>query len=221
MNKVTNMAAIFDMDGVLFDSVVLNWRAINRVLEPYGAHVADDEIKRYLGRTLRDQVTILNETYGLALDYDSFNAATQTIKDRLFALLAPKEGVRKLLKALKSGSIPTAVATSMPRELTEQRLRNARILDCFDSLVTEHDVTKHKPDPEVFIKAAEALNTGVSRCIVFEDAPTGVAAAKAAGMKCIAVQTSYVAWQDLSDADLQVSSLTEVTVSQLAQLLAH
>lgn len=218
--KQSQVAAIFDMDGVLVDSVRLNWQAMNEVLVPYNVQVTDEEIKKYLGRTLKDQVGMLNVDYGLQLDYNQFNAATQQIKTQLFASIAPKDGVKELLQGLQQDGTPMAVATSMPRDLTEQRLRAAGILDYFDALVTEDDVERHKPDPEVFVKAAEKLGVAASSCVVFEDAPSGVTAAKAAEMKCVAVRTQYVEADHLKDADVRVATLAEITPSQLRELAA-
>ncbi|HUB93474.1 MAG TPA: HAD family phosphatase [Verrucomicrobiae bacterium] len=215
-----SLAVIFDMDGVLIDSVRLNWQAMNQVLVPYGVNVSDEAVKRYLGRTLKDQVTMLNQDYRLQLDYREFSEATQVIKRGLFALLEPKEGVKELLRQLKSAGIATAVATSMPRDMTEQRLQTAGIIDHFDVLVTEEDVAKHKPEPDVFVKAAELLAMPSSGCVVFEDAPAGLLAAKAAKIQCIAVQTPYVNASDLVQTDLQVATLKQVAISQLRQLVA-
>lgn len=214
----TRQAAIFDMDGVLIDSVRLNWQAMNNVLSDYNVQITDKDVKKYLGRTLRDQVAQLNADFGLHLNYDEFEEATRAIKVELFAKLSPKEGVVEILDLLRAQNTPTAVATSMPRELTEQRLRTAGILDYFDVVVTEEDVTKHKPDPEVFTKAAERLGATASQCVVFEDAPAGVEAAKAAGMKCVAVRTAYVPIEELGKADVKVNSLSQFDITEFDRL---
>lgn len=218
----TPFVAIFDMDGVLLDSPSLNWQAMNRILANYNVNIPTEDVNKYLGRTLHDQVTQFNSDFDLQLDYDEFKAATDDIKKELFASIAPKEGVVELLKNLKESGVPSAVATSMPRDLTEQRLRTAGLLDYFDVVVTEEDVTHHKPNPEVFQKAAEQLGATSSHCVVFEDAPSGIQAARSADMACVAIETPYVSMESLSAADMSVNSLANITIAQIEQLItAH
>ena len=214
-------AAIFDMDGVLVDTVALNWQANNQALAPYGIHVEDSQLKRYVGRTLKDQVQQLSTDYGVQLDYETFNTEATVIKFRLMAHLTPKEGVIDLLQLLKSQGIPLGVATSNSRENTEHRLGGAGLLDFFDVVVTEDDVTTHKPDPEVYLKTAELLGVKPDDCLVFEDAPSGVASAKAAYMGCIAVRTTQVKDADIASADKIVDSLAEVDQSVIDEIFTR
>jgi HAD superfamily hydrolase (TIGR01509 family) len=216
-----DIAAIFDMDGVLVDSVGLNWQAMNQALAPYKVTVGDAEIARYLGRTLEDQVTQLNSDYHLNLDYKEFEATTNQIKTELFTELRPKEGVRKLLDILRGARVPMAVATSMPRVLTLHRLATIDILTYFDVVVTAEDVTAHKPNPEVYQRAATLLGIDASQCVAFEDAPAGNRAAKAARMRCIAIATPYVLRDQLEEADLITASIGTVDLRTISSLLMN
>lgn len=217
---MSELAVIFDMDGVLIDSVGLNWRAMNQVLgDDYGIHVDDTDIQSYLGKTLRDQVSQLNATYGVSIDYDSFLKATDTAKEELFASIRPKDGVVSLLQTLRGDNFPMGVGTSMPRDSTEQRLKTAGIFEYFEVIITEDDVMRHKPDPEVYLKTAESLGVDAAHCIVFEDAPNGLEAAERAGMKCVAVRTVYVPDTYLARANLVVSSLNDINIKQLYGLI--
>lgn len=206
------------MDGVLIDAVGLNWQAHNEILDGYGVHIGNDELSRYAGRPLATQIALLNETYGLTLDPKAFDARARVIKQRLFARIGAKPGASALLAALRAENIPCVVGTSMPRDLTMERLRSAGILGAFDALVTEDDVTAHKPHPDVYLAAARAAGMPPGRCVVFEDAPSGVAAARAAGTKIVAVRTSYVRPGELGALDLLVDSLEQVSVQQLRAL---
>jgi HAD superfamily hydrolase (TIGR01509 family) len=217
---IMEQAVIFDMDGVLVDTVSLNWRAINQTLEPYGIHVNDEELYRYVGRPLKDQLAQLSQEYGVELDYDYIESNSTQIKKELMKNLAPKPGVVELLEKLKENHIPIAVATSNSREVTIERLTTSGILHYFDILVTEDDVTRHKPDPEVFEKAAQEMGVLSVNCLVFEDAPSGLVAAKSANMKCIAVETPFVRAEDIQMADKIVSSLVQVDVSVIGEVLA-
>lgn len=214
-----SLAVIFDMDGVLVDSVALNWRAINQALAPYDVHVDDDHIAHYLGKTLRDQLAQLNKEYDLTLEFDTFEAAVVAAKFALFATLDAKEGVTQLVDMLRRAAVPYIVATSSTTSLAKERLGLAGLLDYFPRLITADHVTKHKPDPAVYLEAAKALSVEPKRCIVFEDAPAGLRAAKAAGMKCIAVSSPYVDVKQLEQADMVVTSLNAVDTGTIQALL--
>jgi HAD superfamily hydrolase (TIGR01549 family) len=216
-----NIAVIFDMDGVLVDSVALNWRAINQALAPHEARVDDDHIAHYLGKTLRDQMVQLNKEYSLTLEFDSFEAAVVKAKVELSASLDAKEGAKPLVDMLQGVGVPYIVATSSTTTLANERLELAGLLDYFPQLVTADHVTKHKPDPAVYLEAAKDLGMQPKQCLVFEDAPAGVQAAKAAGMKCIAISSPYVDVQQLEQADMVVKSMKEVDMHTIQALLEN
>lgn len=214
------LAAIFDMDGVLIDSVTLNWQAYNQVLESsYGIRVPDEALSVYVGRTLPDQIALLSKHYHIDIDTENFTRDTDIIKQQLFANLQPKPGVINLLKSLKAASIPRAVGTSMTLDTTKSRLTTAGLWQYFDAFVTEEDVERHKPHPDVFLRAAEKLHMNAASCVVFEDAPAGVEAAKSGGMQCIAVVTSIVDQRLLAKADRIVNTLTQVDIPSLRLLI--
>lgn len=95
----------------------------------------------------------------------------------------------------------------MPKDLTLERLKTANLLQFFNHVITADDVSAHKPEPEVYLKASAILKVNPSQCVVFEDAPAGVSSAKAAGMYCIAVESPYVPNDLLSHADHVIKSL--------------
>ncbi len=221
MQESPTFAAIFDMDGVLIDSVVLNWHAYNQVLErQYGFRVLDEEISNYVGRTLLDQISLLNNHYHVKIDDKQFIHDTDIVKKQLFATIQPKPGVITLLRSLMNAGIPRAVGTSMSLETTKARLTTAGLWQYFDAFVTEENVQHHKPHPDVFLRAAEKLHMDYADCVVFEDAPTGIEAARNGGMKCIAVVTPIVDRQKLAKADRIVDSLTQVNVPSLRSLVS-
>jgi beta-phosphoglucomutase len=128
------------------------------------------------------------------------------------------DGAVELIDALAAAGFRLAVGSSGPPEnvaLTLERLARAAR---FGALVTGRDVTRGKPDPQVFLIAAERLGATPARCIVVEDAPVGVAAAHAAGMASVAL-VGTVAAERLAGADLVVRSLRELDAPRLAALL--
>jgi HAD superfamily hydrolase (TIGR01509 family) len=217
MNK-PDFAIIFDMDGVLIDSVRLHWQAMNQALAKYNIHIDDDQLRNYIGQSVINQLNQISEKFATPLDSTAIIAEIDPIKAELQRGIQPKEGVVDLLNLLRTNGVAIAVGTSSSRAATQQKLTDAGILDFFQALVTEDDVTAHKPDPMVYLTAAEALGFVPEKCIVFEDAPSGIIAAKRAGMRCIAVQTAYTLPEDLRDADASVVSLADVTIETLESL---
>ena len=217
MNR--EFAVIFDIDGVLIDSVEINWQAYNQVLEEYNCHIKEQEIHNYVGMSLKDQVKLLNHKQKINIDYEEFEHKTNRIKDLLFQNTQPKEGAVKLLEELEGANIAIAAGTSLPREIAHERLFQAHILKYFDICVVEEDVELHKPYPDVYLLASEKLGVHPDRCIVIEASPAGIQAAKQAHMKCIAVKTPYVAKNMLDNADKLVTSLENLSLKYLSNII--
>ncbi|RMD79641.1 MAG: HAD family hydrolase, partial [Lentisphaerae bacterium] len=121
--------------------------------------------------------------------------------------IEPLPGVVTLLQTLQSHGIPPAIGTSTPAANLECILEITGLAPYFAARVCSEDVTRGKPDPEVFLQAARRLGADPTRCVVFEDAPVGITAAKAAGMHCVAVATTR-APEQLRQADLVLPDLT-------------
>jgi beta-phosphoglucomutase-like phosphatase (HAD superfamily) len=211
-------AVIFDMDGVLIDSVGLNWQAYNQILARYGCHVAQKDIHKYMGRSLDDQIALLDKNLNLSLNTNQFKNDSSKIKKLLFREIIPKEGVLSLLCALRDASVPVALATSASYALAKEYLSRAKLWDYFSVRIAAEDVVSHKPNPEVYTRAANRLGIDPGRCIVIEDAPAGIAAARSAGMQCIAVSTPYVSSGQLSGANLVIDSVTFLNLQLLQEL---
>ena len=131
----------------------------------------------------------------------------EAARGRLIAL----PGVLDLVDWLAARGIPRAIVTSTPRANLDLILADLKLKERFDALVAEEDATLGKPDPEGFLVAASRLGAPPDRCVVIEDAPAGLKAAKAGGMRAIGVTTTHPA-HDLTDADLVVDSLADAAV---------
>ncbi|MFO0887005.1 MAG: HAD family phosphatase [Candidatus Saccharimonadales bacterium] len=224
MNKVlgklvSNFAVIFDMDGVLIDSVKYHWQAMNQVLAKYNIHIEDSERRHYIGQSVIHQLNQISEKFQTTLNIDTIIEELKPIKEDLQKGIQPKEGVEQLIGLLHENGIPIAIGTSSTTADTERKLTDAGIFHNFETLVTHDDITKHKPDPTVYLAAAKKLHIQPSQCIVIEDAPSGIEAAKRAGMKCIAITAVYTTDDDLNGADIIVHSLLEVDLKLLDNLL--
>jgi len=214
------MTAIFDMDGVLIDTVSRHWNAYNEILEEmYGVRVDDTEIANLIGMSLPEQLPILKKKFNIKIDADKFVPLANERKEQAMDGIEPKPGVVKLLRSLKDQGIKSGVGTSTSRITAIERLKNIGIYDCFSVVIGEEDVTHHKPDPEVYNLVAQKLDADPKATVVFEDAPSGIEAAISAGMKSVGICTTYTTREKLSRADLVVNSLEEVTLETIQMLL--
>jgi sugar-phosphatase len=196
-------AILFDLDGVLVDStpcVTRIWGAWAREygLDPdYVVHAAHGQRTIETVRKVAPQLDAQHET-------DKIEGREIEDTDGLRVLPGGKE----LLAALPPDRY--TIVTSGTRRLATKRLRVAG-LPVPENMITADDVTKGKPDPEPYLAGARALHRESRKCLVFEDAPSGIRAAKAAGMTVIAVSNTYPA-EELPEADLVIESLEGVSV---------
>lgn len=182
-------AVIFDMDGLMFDTERLSIVYWKEALAEQGFVMTDAHASRIRGRNEEAIRQVEQELYGPALDYPRALAAQRARMDRVDAegLLRIKPGLPQLLDWLGRQGIPCAVASSSRRASVEGHLRTAGILHSFNAIVTGDQVTRSKPDPEIFEKAAEALGMPPGRCLVLEDSPNGVRAGAAGGFVTVMV----------------------------------
>jgi HAD superfamily hydrolase (TIGR01509 family) len=204
-------AILFDLDGLMFDSEPHSLASWEAVLEERGVQLDQLTIDSILGRridatarTLIDKYHLPDTVQGLA------DAKTEYQIAHLDGNVKPMPGLIELLDEIDRRGLPKAIASSGIRRYVEAVLRVNGLLDRFSVIITGDQVTHGKPAPDVFLAAARALNIDPPGCLVLEDAPAGVQAAKAAGMTCFAVPDRSVARLDLSQADKIVASLHDV-----------
>lgn len=192
---------IFDMDGVLLDSMHSHADAWIQVSREWGVHVSRDDIYEIEGANHVQGLQWLFQRAGRDLapeHYDPILARKVEIFSSI-AHIRPFEGISSCLEELKM-SFNLAVVTGSER-VTVTRLLSEFFPDTFDVVVCGDDVLKGKPFPDPYLKAVEMLGVSKEECIVIENAPMGVEAAKSAGLFCIGVPT-YVAADKLSKADI-------------------
>jgi len=217
---------IFDVDGVIADTEGVNARAsIAMFAELFGlTGVVRADFEKGLGRGAAAYVRAAAEIHGFNMTDAQVEAATRMRQEKFLAILAeeplgPFEGVLELMRAaMARADFRVAVATSGTRRKSEAVLKSAGVPYRELTFITGSDVTKKKPDPELFLTAAKCAGVEPENCVVIEDAPDGVAAAKAAGAKCIAVTNSTAA-DKLAAADLVVDSLAGLTVDRVRRLV--
>lgn len=187
-------AVIFDCDGTLVDSMPAHFDAWCEALAVYGAGgiFKEDVFFAMGGMPTRDIVVELNSEYNLKLDPDAVALSKRDAFLRKLHLVEFIDEVAEFAKSLR-GRLPIAVASGGSRHVVEKTLRLLECSDWFDEVVTADDVENGKPSPDIFLKAAKLLGIAPERCLVIEDAPPGVEAAQAAGMRVITVPMTLVA----------------------------
>jgi beta-phosphoglucomutase family hydrolase len=208
---LSSRAVLFDLDGVLVDSRAQHLAAWERLAAAHGLTVPEGYFRATFG--LRNDAILVPLAPGADPRELERLAAEKEATFRSLATdaIEPLPGARELVTFLREQAIGAAVVTSTPRENLEMILQAIRLAGAFGVLVTAEDVARGKPDPEGFLLAARRLVVQPEACVVIEDAPAGLEAAKAAGMRAVGVTTTHPA-PDLGAADLVVESLAEEAV---------
>jgi len=202
-------AFIFDMDGTVIDSTGLDYEAWQKAMREYDAELPYEDYIAKLGAK------------GSEIAKDYLDVSDEEIeqlvsrREEYFKQLVNERGLRLLphveqtLQELRNYHLKTALATGANQEKLEFIFDKLPIRQYFDVFVTADDVTQGKPDPEVFLLAAQKLGVEPANCVVMEDATNGLEAAKRGGMRCIALTTTRGADQ-LQGADLIINSYQEL-----------
>ena len=212
-------AVIFDVDGVLIDSYAPHFQSWQRMFGEIGGEFTDEEFRRTFGRTNRD---IFAELYPGQMDEEQSrrlgDRKEELYREIIRETFVPLPGVVALIDALDVAGFKLAVGSSGPPPNVALTLEKLGRADRFSAAVTGADVTRGKPDPQVFLIAADRLGVPPHRCAVIEDAPPGVEAANRAGMTSIAVLGTATR-ENLAHAKLVVDSLKELTPQRIANLI--
>jgi beta-phosphoglucomutase family hydrolase len=186
-------AAIFDMDGVLIDSGAHHRHAWRALLAELGTEPAHPEHWRLtIGRPSEEAIPLLLGRRVSGAEARRLARRKRDLyQERAQTGMEPVPGVPEFLHALERQHVPSAVGTSASRWDAERLLDDLGLLRFFDVVVTADDVMLGKPDPEVWAQAARRLRVTPAHCVVFEDAPVGIQAARAAGMRAIGVTTAH------------------------------
>lgn len=179
-------AVIFDMDGVLIDARDWHFEALNEALAMFGYKISiEDHVGTYDGLPTRDKLNLLSETE--ALPRSLHNLINKVKQERTLRIASqkcyPQAHHLILLSALKRHGLKIGLATNSIRATTEAMLTSAGLIDFFDVVVTNQDVTHAKPNPEIYLSAMNKLEVTYNETLVVEDNPHGIAAATASGAR--------------------------------------
>jgi len=201
-------AVVFDLDGVLLDSEPLHFRAASRVFDRAGKVLTQETYRQFIGCGALETWTAWKARHDLEssvaeLIAEDEKARLNEIERGVDAIPAAIE----LARRLAGGAMPLAIASSSTPETIDAELRALGIGDVFKLRASGEHVARSKPAPDVYLRAAELLGVSAKSCLAIEDSPVGVAAAKAAGMTCVAVPTTWTRQGDFSQADVVLESL--------------
>jgi beta-phosphoglucomutase len=214
------VGVIFDMDGVLVDSYQAHFESWRMIAAEEGLTITEKQFAATFGRTSREIIAAwwgqgLTDEQIRALD-DRKEAAYRQILANDFPAMP---GVKELLERLHAAGMALAIGSSGPPQNIEVILDHLQARSIFQAVVSGADVTRGKPDPQVFLKAAQRLGIPPDRCVVVEDAPLGVDAAHGAGAAAIGFASTGRTRESLAKAELVVDSLGEITPEEVRRLV--
>lgn len=201
-------AVVFDMDGLLLDSEEAWHQAERDLLAAHGAVLTEADRIASVGRSVDDVILWYAERVGVGPERapELRDELMRLVRDR-YAEISPMPGARELIRRLR-GRVQLGLASNTDRPLVDHALAATGLRDAFDVVVTADDVAAAKPAPDLYLLACERLGVRPDEAVALEDSETGVRAAKAAGMTCIAIP--QVEGLDVSAADRIVDSLEQL-----------
>lgn len=204
-------AVIFDMDGVLVDSEPAYFEAVNEVLLPTGKQIDWEQYQQQLGTSITTTWQGVVKMLRLEADPEAFKEQYNRVL--LEALARPRPllpGVKALIAGLRQRGAAIGLATSSRQAWVEAVLSAVGLpLDTFDAVVWRQMAERSKPAPDLYLKAAELVGVSPELCVAIEDTPSGIAAAKAAGMYAVQVRAASTAFPPIEQADLVLDSLED------------
>lgn len=209
-------AVLFDFDGVIANTMNYHIHAWQKVFDEYKVEIIPEDIFLLEGRIAEDICRLLTKKKGLSLDDAMVKQITKQ-KRAIYNQITKATvypSIRTLLEYLQTNSLKKALVTGSIIKNILPVVGND-FLQNFDVIITGDRVTHTKPHPEPYLTAAEKLAVKPEECIVIENAPSGITAAKEAGMFCIAVKTTIQNEQYLKDADLIVEDVSQIPIDRL------
>ena len=209
-------AVIFDLDGVIWDGEPLYHEAFNVVLAPYGHTVTESDYSQIIGLSVEAAWDWVLKHFSLtespAVFYRSYDDA---VLELMKQPREPLPGVSDLLRQLKARGIPLGLASASLRQWVDTTLGGLGLNGAFATTVTASEVEQSKPAPDLYVTAAERLGVPPGECLAFEDTPSGIASAKAAGMFAVQVRAGSTALPPLPQADMVIDNYADFDLSVL------
>ena len=214
-------AFLFDLDGTLVDSERANVESVVLAVRRWGAEMTDDERGFVIGHSWNEIYAMVARNHALSVPMRELIDAAVDEKDALLAQTGHRAlpGAVELVRRL-AGRAKLAVVSGASGKEVRDALAGIGVRDLFSVIVAAEDYAHGKPSPEPYVKGLAAVGTAPGRTLVIEDATPGIQAARAAGLRVIGVEAGNFAGYDLSQADVVVQTLSEVTDELCARLVS-
>lgn len=210
-------ALIFDFDGLLLETEGPSYQAWHELYAEHGHDMPRERWLEYIGREggWFDALAHLGELVGSGFDRDGVLARREARKTELIEALDLMPGVRERIAEAKARGMKVGVASSSTIRWVGGHLERLAFREIFDAVTCREEGMRAKPAPDIYLAAADALGVAPGEAIAIEDSRNGIAAAKAAGLRCVAVPNELTSEQDLSAADLRLRSLAEMPLDAI------
>ena len=212
---------IFDMDGVIIDSEPVYFKIDKEMFEELNIAVSFEEHCTYVGTSSQNMWDAIIKKHGIPGDPGKLMRKEYNLyMDYLINAndLQPIDGVMELINGLHENNFKLILASSSRMEIIDIILKKFKLSDLFIAKVSGSELAHSKPHPEIFLRSAQLAGSEPKECIVIEDSKNGVAAAKAAGMKCIGFLNPSSGDQNLNDADRVIQSFKELNADLVKKL---
>jgi HAD superfamily hydrolase (TIGR01509 family) len=215
-------ALVFDFDGLILETETPAHQSWAEMYREHGHELPLDRWFDHVGREGGDfdAADHLAALVGEGFDREAARMRRDTRKSELIATLDVMVGVREYVADAKRLGLRLAVASSSSRAWVLGHLERLRLDAEWDAVRTRDDVARTKPAPDLYLSAVAALGVAPTEAVAFEDSANGIAAAKDAGLLCVAVPNALTAGMDLSRADLRLNSLAETPLERLLAVLS-
>ena len=218
VNAPATIGVIFDMDGVLVDSAEAHFQSWRRLGRQQGVQLTQEQFSATFGRQNRDIIPLLFGEVSEPALREMADRKERIYRDLVRANPPIVEGAIDLVVSLHEAGAQLAVGSSGPRANIDLILEAMGVRDQVRVVVSSDDVSRGKPDPQVFSMACDRLGLPSRQCVVIEDAPSGVEAARAAGAHCVAVLMHH-SRESLKRAHRVVEKLADLRASELFSLV--
>ena len=202
-------AVIFDMDGVILDSEPIYYQIETKFFRNLGISISDEEYHTFVGLSMIEMWRRIKNNHNLKEVIGALVKSNNKVVFQYFSNsenLQPTPFLEQFIQNLLEKNIKLAVASSSSKKLIKVILEKLMLKKYFEICVSGNEVKNGKPAPDVFLHTANLMKVIPKECLVIEDSTNGVKAAKSAGMKCVGFQNFNSGNQDLSDADMIISS---------------
>lgn len=215
-------ALVFDFDGLILETETPSYETWAEIYREHGHELPLDRWFDYIGREggYFDAADHLAALVGEGFDRDAARKRRDARKTELIAALDVMVGVREYVADGKRMGLRLGVASSSSRAWVLGHLERLRLHADWDAVRTRDDVARTKPAPDLYLAVVEALGVRPRDAVAFEDSKNGIAAAKEAGLRCVAVPNALTASMDLSRADLRLATLAQTPLEELLALLS-